>query len=43
MTRSAIHSQGHEITSEVCDKTRKKQVMYRILIDKMTGRFEKQH
>ncbi len=43
MTKSTIHSQGHEVTSEVCDKTRMKQVIYRIHIDKITGRFENQH
>ncbi len=43
MTKSVIHSQGHEISTEVCDKTRKKQLFYRILIDNITGRFEKQH
>jgi uncharacterized protein len=42
MTSSTIHSYGHEETGKVDDKTRVKQVMYRIKIKKVTGRFEKQ-
>jgi uncharacterized protein len=42
MTSSTVHSFGHEVTGKVDDSTRIKSVMYRIKIQKMTGRFEKQ-
>jgi len=42
MTSSTIHSFEHEVTGEIDDSTRIKHVMYRIKIEKMTGRFEKQ-
>lgn len=42
MTSSTIHSYGHEVEGTVDDSTRVKNVMYRISIDKVTGRFEKQ-
>ena len=41
-TSSTIHPFGHEVTGNVDDSTRIKHVMYRIKIQKMTGRFEKQ-
>ena len=42
MTSSTIHSFEHEVTGEIDDSTRIKHVMYRIKIERMTGRFEKQ-
>jgi len=42
MTSSTIHPFGHAVTGNVDDSTRIKHVMYRIKIQKMTGRFEKQ-
>ena len=42
MTSSTIHPFGHEVTGNVDDSTRQKNVMYRINIQKMSGRFEKQ-
>ncbi|MGZ5134759.1 MAG: pyridoxamine 5'-phosphate oxidase family protein [Flavitalea sp.] len=42
LTSSTIHSFGHEEAGKVDDSTRIKPVMYRIKIQKMTGRFEKQ-
>jgi len=42
MTSSTIHSFGHGIIDKVDDSTRVKYVMYRIKIQKATGRFEKQ-
>ncbi len=42
MTSSTIHAYGHEESSKVDDSTRNKNVMYRIKIKKVTGRFEKQ-
>ena len=42
MTSSTIHSYGHGDTVQVDDSTRVKEVMYRIKIKKLTGRFEKQ-
>jgi nitroimidazol reductase NimA-like FMN-containing flavoprotein (pyridoxamine 5'-phosphate oxidase superfamily) len=41
-TSSTIHAHEHEATGKVDDSTRVKQVMYRIKIKKVTGRFEKQ-
>jgi nitroimidazol reductase NimA-like FMN-containing flavoprotein (pyridoxamine 5'-phosphate oxidase superfamily) len=42
MTSSTIHSHEHEVKEKVDDNTRVKNVMYRIKIKKVTGRFEKQ-
>ena len=42
MTSSTIHAHQHEVTGEVDDSNREKYIMYRIKIQKMTGRFEKQ-
>lgn len=42
MTSSTIHAHEHEVTAEVDDSNRKKFVMYRIKIKKLSGRFEKQ-
>jgi len=42
MTSSTIHPFGHAVTENVDDSTRVKHVMYRIQIQKMSGRFEKQ-
>ncbi len=42
MTSYAVHGFGHEVTSEVDDSKRIKLVMYRIKIEKITSRFEKQ-
>lgn len=41
MTSSTVHSFSKEGTAEVEDTNRVKQVMYRIKIERMTGRFEK--
>lgn len=42
MTSSTVHPYGHNETVTVDDSTRVKQVMYKIKIKKVTGRFEKQ-
>jgi uncharacterized protein len=43
MTSSTIHAYGHTANGGVVDdSTRVKNVMYRIVINKVTGRFEKQ-
>ena len=42
LTSSTIHPFGHEVNDKVDDSTRVKFVMYRIKINKVTGRFEKQ-
>lgn len=42
MTSSTIHAHQHEVTAEIEDGARVKNVMYRIEIEKATGRFEKQ-
>lgn len=42
MTSSTIHAHEHEVTGKIDDSTRKKYLMYRIKIKKVTGRFEKQ-
>jgi uncharacterized protein len=42
MTSSTVHVHEHEATARVDDSTRVRQVMYRIKIKKITGRFEKQ-
>jgi uncharacterized protein len=39
-TSSTVHAHEHEVTSSIDDSTRVKHVMYRISIDKITGRFE---
>ncbi len=41
-TSSTINPYGHAVSSTVDDSTRIKPVMYRIKINKITGRFEKQ-
>jgi nitroimidazol reductase NimA-like FMN-containing flavoprotein (pyridoxamine 5'-phosphate oxidase superfamily) len=41
LTSSTIHKYGHEVTGKVNNSTRIKHVMYRIKINKVTGRFEK--
>jgi uncharacterized protein len=42
MTSSRTHTYGHEMKNKVDDSNRVKQVMYRINIKRITGRFEKQ-
>lgn len=42
MTSSTVHTYGHAETGTIDDSTRIKQVMYRIVIAEMSGRFEKQ-
>lgn len=42
MTSSTIHTHEHGVTGKVDDSTRIKQIIYRIKIKKVTGRFEKQ-
>lgn len=42
MTSSTVHAYEHEVSSKVDDSTRIKDVMYRIKVKKITGRFEKQ-
>lgn len=42
MTSSTIHAHEHAVTEAIDDSTRVKQVMYRIKIKKVTGRYEKQ-
>lgn len=42
LTSSTIHLQKHDHSYEADDKNRIKQVVYRISISEMTGRFEKQ-
>ena len=41
LTSSTVHAHEHEVTTDVDDTNRVKQVMYRIKIQKMTGRFER--
>lgn len=41
MTSSTIHAHEHESKTKIDDKNRIKYVMYRIKINKLTGRFEK--
>jgi hypothetical protein len=41
MTNSTVHAHEHGVTSTVDDSNRIKPVIYRINIDKITGRFEK--
>jgi uncharacterized protein len=42
MTSSTVHAHEHEVKSNIDDDSRIKKIMYRIRINKMTGRFEKQ-
>jgi uncharacterized protein len=41
-TSSTIHVDEHEVNGTVDDSSRVKHIMYRIKINKITGRFEKQ-
>ncbi len=41
MTSSTIHAHEHEVKGVIDDTNRVKQIMYRIKIKKITGRFEK--
>lgn len=41
MTSSTVHSYGHEEKGKIDDSNRVKLIMYRIRINKLTGRFEK--
>lgn len=41
MTSATIHGEQHEVEHEVDDDNRIKPVLYRIVIDEKTGRFEK--
>lgn len=41
MTGSVVHSHEHAVTGGIDDSNRVKEVMYRISIDKITGRFER--
>jgi len=41
MTSATIHGEQHEVEHELEDATRIKPVLYRIVIDEKTGRFEK--
>ncbi len=41
MTSSTIHAHEHEVTGELDDNNRVKRVMYRIKIEKLTGRYER--
>ena len=42
LTSSTVNPYGHEVTAKVDNGTRIKYIMYRIKINKITGRFEKQ-
>lgn len=42
MTSSTVHAHEHEASGKVDENPRVKHVMYRIKIEKVTGRFEKQ-
>ena len=42
MTSSTVHAHQHGVTAEIEDGDRVKDVMYRIEIEKTSGRFEKQ-
>jgi uncharacterized protein len=42
MTSSTVHTYGNEANDKIDDGTRIKNVMYRIKIKKVTGRFEKE-
>ncbi len=41
MTSSTIHAHEHEVTGELDDNNRVKRIMYRIKIEKLTGRYER--
>lgn len=41
MTSATIHGEHHEVEHELDDENRIKPVLYRIVIDEKTGRFEK--
>ncbi|MBU3713805.1 MAG: pyridoxamine 5'-phosphate oxidase family protein [Ferruginibacter sp.] len=41
MTGSSVHSFGHELESAIDENNRIKSVMYRIKIEKITGRYQK--
>ena len=41
MTSSTVHAHQHAVEGQTEDSNRVKQVMYRIKINKLTGRFEK--
>ena len=41
MTSSLVHAHEHDVTSEIDDSNRLKDVMYRIKIREKTGRYEK--
>ncbi len=41
MTSSTIHAHEHQVSGELDDKNRIKHAMYRIKIERLTGRFEK--
>ena len=41
MTSSTVHTEGHEEDSKIDDGNRVKNILYRIKIDTITGRFEK--
>lgn len=41
MTANAVHTFGHELESAIDDNNRIKSVMYRIKIDKISGRYQK--
>jgi uncharacterized protein len=41
MTNSTLHTHEHGVTTQTDDSNRVKDVMYRIKINKITGRFEK--
>jgi uncharacterized protein len=42
MTSSTLHTHEHSVTGQVDDSNRVRDVMYRIKINEITGRFEKQ-
>lgn len=42
LTSSTVHPHQHEVTTKIDDRNRVKFVMFRIRIDKVTGRCEKQ-
>ena len=41
MTYSTVHPAGHEVTAMIDDSNRIKPVMFRIVVEQKTGRFEK--
>ncbi len=42
MTSATIHAHEHQVSGKLNDNNRQKSVMYKIVIKKKTGRFEKQ-